>query len=543
MCEQITAGLQDPSRKVRIAAAEFLAQKFDNDRSQVQRKMQQQSSGNSEGEVSVLAATPISPPSTLTTVIQFFSGAVPAIAPSATPPPVSLPPTITPEGIVSKPQSPQPAKDQKEDAKDGKKDDKTDAEPPEPSWDLWLKEFYAGKHREKWTSDLVGPLQKMFQAKDAEERWAAVSLLVPLGKAPPLTPLLEETVRDNPQMYYHGVQLLPWLLWDERLKLFRELQRLAPKSESQTSLLVRGMSEAPDRRLIEIFWRMLADPKLTVEDASSLQYGILGVYDVDRWSSSSSSENERKKKQQYKRLARETEARMAAGTEMQRLVALCLLTFFDPELAGEKAKQFQADAAASQALRDDAFQISLSITPEKAAIQNALAAISGNEMTRKKLSLEMLVRGQSSLRQIREHLTIRDTSNTRGRTSGTPIVPEPPKGLTAAHVEPLLNDSDPVVAAQAGYLLALLGEPRGLDPLLRQLRQAEKDKTEWRTLAYRAIAALDDSSHLPLLREIYAALSEYEKSEFYWTIRIMTGPEMLEFRKQIREEVGMSNLR
>ena len=102
--------------------------------------------------------------------------------------------------------------------------------------------------------------------------------------------------------------------------------------------------------------------------------------------------------------------------------------------------------------------------------------------------------------------------------------------------------SDPEVVAQAGYLLALLGQPRGLDPLLRQLRSADKDKRRWQWLAYRAIAALDDSSRLAVLREIYATLEQGEKSDFYWTIRIMTGPEMLEFRKQIRDEVGINQL-
>ena len=30
---------------------------------------------------------------------------------------------------------------------------------------------------------------------------------------------------------------------------------------------------------------------------------------------------------------------------------------------------------------------------------------------------------------------------------------------------------------------------------------------------------------------------------FYWTIRSMTGPEIVKFRKLIRDEVGMENLR
>jgi hypothetical protein len=29
--------------------------------------------------------------------------------------------------------------------------------------------------------------------------------------------------------------------------------------------------------------------------------------------------------------------------------------------------------------------------------------------------------------------------------------------------------------------------------------------------------------------------------EFYWTIRIMGGPEILEFRKRLRREIGITN--
>jgi hypothetical protein len=41
-----------------------------------------------------------------------------------------------------------------------------------------------------------------------------------------------------------------------------------------------------------------------------------------------------------------------------------------------------------------------------------------------------------------------------------------------------------------------------------------------------------------VLRGIYSKLDDYEISEFYWTIRIMSGPEILKFRKQIRDEKG-----
>jgi hypothetical protein len=46
-----------------------------------------------------------------------------------------------------------------------------------------------------------------------------------------------------------------------------------------------------------------------------------------------------------------------------------------------------------------------------------------------------------------------------------------------------------------------------------------------------------------VLREIYGKMQEYEISQFYWTIRIMSGPEILKFRKEIREKHGMTALR
>ena len=128
------------------------------------------------------------------------------------------------------------------------------------------------------------------------------------------------------------------------------------------------------------------------------------------------------------------------------------------------------------------------------------------------------------------------------RTSGQPIVPKPPVGLKVEDVRPLLGHAEPDVAACAGYLLVLLGDADGMAPLLRFWRQQRADYNEWTSLAYRAIAVADDPQYVPVLAEIYAKLKEYEVSEFYWTIRSMSGPEILKLRKRIRDEVGMSRL-
>jgi hypothetical protein len=109
------------------------------------------------------------------------------------------------------------------------------------------------------------------------------------------------------------------------------------------------------------------------------------------------------------------------------------------------------------------------------------------------------------------------------------------------HVKPLLEDKDPEIAARAGYLLALLGEADGMDALVNYWRAHEADSNAQR-LVYRAAAALNDEKYVPVLREISGKIDENQVSDFYWTIRGMSGSEILKLRKDIRDKVGMSRL-
>jgi hypothetical protein len=63
---------------------------------------------------------------------------------------------------------------------------------------------------------------------------------------------------------------------------------------------------------------------------------------------------------------------------------------------------------------------------------------------------------------------------------------------------------------------------------------------------FEALAERNRAADVPVLEEIYEFLrKEYDTDavrEFYWTIRTMTGPEVLALRKRIRSEVGMDSL-
>ena len=157
----------------------------------------------------------------------------------------------------------------------------------------------------------------------------------------------------------------------------------------------------------------------------------------------------------------------------------------------------------------------------------------------------MLAGNSSALRYLHGEIYL-SSSSYEYIPSGQPIIPVPPRGLKPEQVRPLLQDKNPLVAAEAGYLLALLKDSTGMDKLLAYYEKKSTDHDFVCRMVYRAITALDDDSRVPILKDIYKSLSKsgsYELREFYWTIRNMTGEKCLELRKVIRDEVGMEALR
>jgi hypothetical protein len=413
----------------------------------------------------------------------------------------------------------------------------------EEPWDRWLKAFYGGKGQPDWAQGSVAPLEKMLAAESIEEKATAAMVLVPLGKADRTLPILLDMARTDDKVFTSAATVLPWLAWDEREKTFQTLRGLAA-NESKAKRLLQSMLEIPDRRAIGLFWDILSEDKLSLEMASDAAACIMQLYQAD------SSESRPGTKPPYaKQLLAAAEPRMASGGELQRLAALSVLANLWPEEGMKHARNMADDATLGEEIRRDAFQIMLVFQPDKkAAIQTATAALAGDDPQRKKIALLLLtadVGYSSELQIVRKSLYLRrsfDDYDTYGRRSGEPIVPKPPAGLEVKHVKPLLTDKEPGVVAHAGYLLALLGDSDGMDALVAYWRAQPREAGAQR-LVYRAAAALDDEKYVPVLREIYGNISGDSRiSDFYWTIRIMSGPEILTLRKEIRDKVGMSRL-
>lgn len=399
-------------------------------------------------------------------------------------------------------------------------------------WDKWLARHYAGGERPKWTEDAIAPLRKMLDQRDEEAWTVAAQTLVPLGKAEAILPRLLAAARSRPALISRVSEVLPWLPWAQRQKAFDQLFGAGGSESEQAHVLVK-FAEVPDHRAAARLWSILAQPKLSVPAAASLVESLPKIYVGEHYN------REKWPKAALRDLVAAASARLASGSDLQRLTALVILANAVPGEAAAPAQKIDEDQSLSRELRRDAFHVRLLVESTRNRRKLAVTAIQAGDRERGKLALATLADDPSAA--VREVFYV--TTYTWSSSDDQRQDPQPPAGLTAEHIRPYLNDSNLDTAAHAGYLLALLGERDGLEPVLRRWREHGQRYDRSRRPVYRAIAALDDSAQLPVLKKIYEQLESYEVSEFYWAIRPMTGPAMLEFRKQIRDEVGVSNLR
>jgi hypothetical protein len=166
----------------------------------------------------------------------------------------------------------------------------------------------------------------------------------------------------------------------------------------------------------------------------------------------------------------------------------------------------------------------------------------------RKVAIPYLAAGVEPIQQVRGQIELYTSVSYESYPQGQLIVVIAPPGLDKATIAAVMADNlaDPSndLAAYAGYLLAILGDRAGLAPLLRTAK-AHDWQDPWGRLAYRAIAKINDDSMTPTLEEIYRQYRrqyDYLIREEYWTIRTMTGPNILRLRKTIRDEYGMSKL-
>ncbi len=234
----------------------------------------------------------------------------------------------------------------------------------------------------------------------------------------------------------------------------------------------------------------------------------------------------------------------ADGQPAQQIVALALLVnnaARDDAAAG--ARTLFETPGISESLRTDALQLQLASLDAPGAERLAAGQLGAENPATCKLAARYLTLGAEAVQHFHKGIYLHSFGRVyHSYRNGVAIEVSAPKGVTEEKVRPLLTNADPDVAACGGYLLATLGQDDGLDRLIDMWR-AKGKSGNWHQPLYRAIAALDDDTRTPLLAEIYKQLNDWDRREFYWTIRSMNGPQVLKLRKQIRDEVGIENLK
>lgn len=408
--------------------------------------------------------------------------------------------------------------------------------------DAELAEFQAGKKQPQWLRACIDPLKPMLTAQDPRERVAAALCLTALGKTGDSLPVLLSIARSDPPLQEHVASALPWLKWSDRLQLFDDLLALRPGPE-QLQKIPDPLASIRDRRAELPLWRLTAAAEMNSDASHAVLMALRQFYFGGAYSFDQSKITPR----QRKRAAVEARQRVAAGPKWQRLVALALLLPVLSDEAGEAAQAILNEPEAEGDVRTYALVILLCSRSRAEGEKAAVAAMSDKLPEIRKAALIYLVQGAERLttRSVPLHLELpQDIVMGGSESAAEGALPKPPAELTGDAVRPFLKDADPEVAACAGYLLALMDQRDGLDPLLRYWRLHGADDASWTQSVYRAIAHLDDDGLVPVLEEIFNRFGKenYQVREFYWTIRNMTGPKILKLRKRIRSEVGMDRL-
>ena len=413
--------------------------------------------------------------------------------------------------------------------------------------DKWLADFHEGKGRPAWADNLIEPLEEMLASESLEEQIAAAAVLVPLGRADEMIPLLMELTQEKPEFADAVAGALPWIASDQRLQIFHEWRETHKPEMQQISRFLTSFQGMFDPRIEEILWKMLDE-----EDVSGdmVLYGIHELlqpyYFVDEFVYNRRSAPPARVRTE---LVEKLTTRAATGSEYQRLLAMAMLVSVDTAKAREIAAMLDADESLREELRRDAFQVRLLTQPNaKSRGELAVETLKRRDSMRSKLAIRALVSEEDYSFQILRRNIYLNVPESGFVPSGQRSSQAVPPGIELESLRPLLEDENEEIAAYAGYFAVLLGDAGGMVPLLKYWEKVKDmpsvmwDDGSAKVLVYRAVAVLDDPQYMPVLREIYGSLDEYRVRDFYWSIRGMTGAEILELRREMREKYGMENL-
>ncbi len=407
--------------------------------------------------------------------------------------------------------------------------------------ELFLTQIRAGRLFPKWAFALTPSLEAMLSAESAEERVAAAVTLAALGKDAVSLPVLTKEAPEAPLLTVSIAGALPWLRWPEREALFQLL--VGRTKDPETLAEIAGaLHLARDARASPLLWSLLQRPETDARLAAALHGQFLLHYIEEPYSSSFNNVTAT----QRRFLVQDASAHATfEARHWERMEALSLLMAADVDRALELAtalSERELPAAEQAAL----LRIRLLGEGNVAGRRTAIAALTSSPVESQTVAVRFLALGGAGIHEL-DGLTLSNSTSSTHASSNEPWDPSPPIGLSAEMLLPLLSSPDPQTRYCVQYLRALLGAEDALPPMVEFWKQQSEPDHQLTQLLFRAIAALDASEQISVLDSIYKSMqsedTRYYLGDFYWTIRIMTGPDALALRKKIRDEVGMANLR
>jgi HEAT repeat protein len=410
-------------------------------------------------------------------------------------------------------------------------------------YETWLAAFRSGVERPKWMEQAREPLVRMLGAASQDEQWIAGVMLVALGDQERAPQELLRLATEQRHLLTSVAKSLRWLPWTARQEQFGRLRELTTDSNTLAALCDE-LVVLHDVRASVLLWKELSAENMTADLAHSIFAAIVRNHGLDLDPGYGYDSLRAPVGVQSEALS----ALAKSGPIWQRRVATAFLMFIDSQAAQEVAKAIVADENTVPELRSDAFQVLLQVVPLREQQRLAVTAISDSKSSLFPPAIAFLAQGRDGVRFIGNGEFELPQRSSDSNSLASAARPPLPKDLTIELVQPAMESSNPETVAQGAYLLSMLGRPDGLERLLSNWRnsRATNSSEQWEPLLIEAIAASKDASYVPVIEEIYQDMHDrrpHEIRTLYWTIRSMTGPEILRLRKKIRDEVGMESLR
>lgn len=413
--------------------------------------------------------------------------------------------------------------------------------------EAWLAAVRSGEGRPEWMSQAVEPLRVQLTSMSTAERVSAGVALTALGDDAALDPLLAIARQDGSQVIPVG-DVLGWLPRPARLTTFRTLRGLVHGRDELLHLCYL-LGELQEPGSSELLWEVLREPETDGAVAEVALERLLHLNGSAFYDYSGPSTSRKSSSLGLEALRPHVESRH----EWECRTALAALLRTEPDQALGAALGVAGDATRSEALRADAFAIGLYALDPRDAREAAVAALVSGDRIRSGPALILLAFDHAALPQsaIQDFPLPMNSRWNSGMAAQERVGVRPPlpAELTPDHVRPLLDSDNETVSLLARYVLAVLGEPVDVGPLIARWRKEGSPRygsLRWDRPVFEALAERNRAADVPVLEEIYEFLrKEYDTDavrEFYWTIRTMTGPEVLALRKRIRAEVGMEAL-